>query len=464
MSGDDAYVRTLAWLYAREARAGIDLKLARVEAAAARLGHPQRAAAALHVGGTNGKGSTAAMLDAIVRAAGRRVGLYTSPHLVSFRERITIDGVPIAEDEVVEGIGRLRRDLDDARGLTAFEVMTLLAWITFAAQRVEVQVLEVGLGGRLDATNVVVPAVAVITNVGRDHEQYLGDTITAIASEKAGIVKPGVPVVSGACGESADVIAARAAALGSPLSVLGRDFGIAAEPLQDRSAAAADAAAADTSAAHRFAARPQHTLVYRSADGTIDGLRIALAGRHQRDNAALALRALELAPQLTVTPAAMRAGLAGVRWPGRLQVVRRAPDVILDGAHNPAGIDVLVEEVRALAAGRPVRVLFGVMRDKAWPQMLRALDAIAAEIVVTRPRQARSADPNEVATAAPRPVPVVADPMHAYEELVARSGRYDVVLVTGSLFLVGDVLAAIDPAVARDAERERAAARLAAGG
>src|SRR5258706_6441891 len=178
--------------------------------------------------------------------------------------------------------------------------MTPLAWITFAARRVDVQVLEVGLGGRLDATNVVVPEVAVVTNVARDHEQYLGDTIAAIAAEKAGIVKPGVPVVSGACGEAADVIAARAAALASPLSVLGCDFALAAET---------DA-----------------TLTYRSVAGAIDGLRLALAGSYQRDNAALALRALELAPALGVAPGAMRTGLAAVRWPGRLQAVRRAPD------------------------------------------------------------------------------------------------------------------------------------------
>ncbi len=470
MSSEDAYVRTLAWLYAREARAGIDLKLARVEAAAARLGDPQHAAPALHVGGTNGKGSTAAMLDAMLRAAGRRVGLYTSPHLVSFRERIAIDGVPIGEDEVVDGIARLRRDLDDARGLTAFEVMTLLAWITFAARHVDVQVLEVGLGGRLDATNVVVPVVAVITNVAHDHEQYLGDTIAAIAGEKAGIVKPGVPVVSGARGEAADVIAKHAAELASPLSVLGRDFTIAAdETIAGRSVAAGDetvadrsVAAADDGVAYRSVTGTDAPLTYRSATMTIDGLRLALAGRHQRDNAALALRALELAPSLAAAPASLRAGLTRVRWPGRLQVVRRAPAVVLDGAHNPAGIDVLVEEMRALATGRPLRVLFGVMRDKAWPQMLRALDAIATEVIVTRPRQARSADPKDVAAAAPRPLRVVDDPALAYEELVARSGRDDVVLVTGSLFLVGDVLAAIDPAVARDAERERAAARLAA--
>lgn len=436
MSGADAYVQTLAWLYAREARVGIDLKLERVAVAAARLGDPQRCAPALHVAGTNGKGSTAAMLDAVLGAAGRHVGLYTSPHLVSFRERIRVGGEPITEAEVVEGVARLRRDLDDAAGLTAFEVMTLLAWTTFAARGVDAQVLEVGLGGRLDATNVVTPEVAVVTNVGRDHERFLGDTIAAIAAEKAGVVKPGVPVVSGARGEAGAVVAARAAAVASPLSELGRDFTVAPDGAG--------------------------TLAYRSAARVIDRIALALAGRHQRDNAALAIRALEVAPTLTATADAVRAGLAAVRWPGRLQLVRRAPDVLLDGAHNPAGIDVLVEEMRALAAGRTLRVLFGVMSDKDWHAMLRSITAIASELVVTRPRQARSADPAEVAAASPIPTRVVADPAAAYAEVVAASAPNDVVLATGSLFLVGDVLAAIDPAYGPTADREREAMRLAA--
>ncbi len=434
MSGGDPYVRTLGWLYARELQAGIDLKLGRVAEAAACLGSPERAAPALHVGGTNGKGSTAAMLDAMLRADGRRSGLYTSPHLVSFRERIVVDGVPISEDAVVDGIARLRRELDDAHGLTAFEIMTLLAWITFAARAVEVQVLEVGLGGRLDATNVVVPRATIITNVDRDHEAYLGDTIAAIAGEKAGIVKAGVPVVTAAAGEAADVVAARASALASPLSVLGRDFGLRR--------------------------KEDDTLEYHSPTASIDGITLTLRGAHQRTNAALAVRALEVA--MPIAPGAVRAGLASTRWPGRLQLVRRAPDVLLDGAHNPAGIDVLVEEMRVLAAGRRIRVLIGVMRDKDWTPMLRALARIASDLVVTRPRQARSADPRLVAADSPIPARVVDDPAQAYQEVLAASSRDDVVLATGSLFLVGDLLAAIDPTCAAAAERERGAVRLAA--
>ena len=431
----DAYVSTLAWLYRLEAKQGIDLKLDRVRRAVAVLGHPERTAPTFHVAGTNGKGSTAAMIAAMLAADGRRVGLYTSPHLVSFRERIVVAGERIGEDAVVEHVARIRAALGSAMDLTCFEVTTLVAWEAFRAAAVDVVVLEVGLGGRLDATNVAVPEVAVITNVGRDHESWLGSTIPEIAREKAGIIKPGVPVVSGAEGDAADVVAARAAELGSPLEACERDFGIA----------------------------PDETgsLVYRSAAGTIGPLTLALAGVHQRRNAALAVRALERTPHLLPSAAAIADGLAGVRWPGRLQVVCRKPLVLLDGAHNAAGTEALAAEVRARAAGRRVRVLFGVMRDKGWQGMLRTLADVSSEIVVTRPRQARSADPALVAAEVPGPVRVVEDPGDAYRAVVAASDPDDVVVVTGSLFLIGDVLPLVDAAFAADAERERAATALA---
>lgn len=434
----DAYVSTLAWLYRLEAKQGIDLKLERVHRAAAALGHPERAAPTLHVAGTNGKGSTAAMLAAMLAAAGRRVGLYTSPHLVSFRERIVIAGTPITEAAVVDGVARIRDGLGRSFDLTCFEVMTLLAWGAFRDARVDVVVLEVGLGGRLDATNVVTPEVAVITNIGFDHEAYLGAQLAGIAREKAGIIKPGVPVVSGATGEAAAVIAARAAELGSPLEVLGRDFMLDVDVPGGTGA-----------------------LVYRSARGSIAPLTLALAGAHQRRNAALAIRALELAPALTPASAAVAAGLAEVRWPGRLQVVCREPLVLLDGAHNAAGVEALVADVRARAAGRRVRVLFGVMRDKGWQTMLRALAEVATEIVLTRPRQPRSAAPADLAVVVSGALRVCEDPIEAYRSLLAASAPDDVVVVAGSLFLVGDLLPIIDPMLAADAARERAAAHLA---
>ncbi len=335
---------------------------------------------------------------------------------------------------MVEGLDAIRRVLGAEPPLTCFEMMTLLAWRVFAARRVDATVLEVGLGGRLDATNVVEPEIAVITNVGLDHQEYLGGDVPAIAAEKAGIVKRGIPVVTAASGEALAVIAARARALESPLHVLGAEFAVARD----------------------LAGR----LAYRSPATTLAPLALALAGTHQHRNAALALRALELTHGLADRARVMPA-LAAVSWPGRLQVVGAAPLVLLDGAHNTPAMEVVVEEVRALAAGRPVRVLFGAMRDKPWRRMLQILDTVAVEIVVTRPRQPRSADPAELAGAVASPVRVVPDPDAAFRGLVGASAPGDVVLVTGSLFLVGDVLPIVDPGRRPDADRERAAAKLA---
>lgn len=433
----DAYVETLGWLYRLQARAGIQLKLERVRSAAQALGHPERAAPTIHVAGTNGKGSTVAMLAAILRDAGHRVGVFSSPHLVSFCERITIGGVPITEDEVVEGVAHVRRTVPggpEGLGLTSFEIMTLLAWWTFARHGVDVVVLEVGLGGRLDATNVVTPAVTIITNVAVDHEAFLGSDLEGIAGEKAGIIKPGVPVVAGGTGVAAQVIRARAETLGSAYQERGIDFDLTS------GAGVGDG------------------LVFRSPMRTIDDLHLRLQGRHQQANAALALRALELMPAFVPSPESVRAGLARADWPGRLQLVRESPRVLLDCAHNPAAIDVVVDEVRASAAGRTVRVLFGVMQDKSWHRMLESLARLATEIVLTRPRQARSADPRVLADAVSIPHRVDDDPERAYRTLVERSAPDDLVLVTGSIFLVGDVLPVVEPAYRVAAARERQAA------
>ena len=315
----DAYVATLAWLYRLEARQGIDLKLERVRRAAEALGHPERAAPTFHVAGTNGKGSTAAMMAAVLAADGRRVGLYTSPHLVSFRERIVIDGERIGEDDVVAYVEKIRATLGPAMDLTCFEVTTFVAWEAFRAAAVDAVVLEVGLGGRLDATNLVEPEVAVITNVGLDHEAWLGSTIAEIAREKAGIIKPGVPTVAGVEDVAAEVVSARAAELGSPLELYGRDFAIGPGA--------------------------SGALAYRSPSGTIAPLALALEGAHQRRNAGLAVRALERAVAFVPSGRAVAAGLAHVRWPGRLQVVCRKPLVLLDGAHNAAGMETLAMEL-----------------------------------------------------------------------------------------------------------------------
>jgi dihydrofolate synthase/folylpolyglutamate synthase len=416
-----AYEDTLAWLSALEVSAGWDLKLERMQAALARRGHPERRFPALHVAGTNGKGSVAAMVESILRAAGGRTALYTSPHLVDFAERMRIDGRTIPHATVVELVAELRRDLEAAGiRLTHFEFATLLGFEWFARVGVDVAVVEVGLGGRLDATNLVHPVVTVITSIARDHEEYLGSDLRSIAAEKAGIAKAGVPLVIGrVAGEAADEIARCAAAAGAPLVAVADDM--------------------------LFEARPG-VLRFRGGGVEWDGLRLALDGRFQRDNAAVALLALARAP-FALSPDAVRTGLASVRWPGRLAIVRRDPLVLVDGAHNPAGVAALAAELPGLLGGRRATLVFAVMADKDWRAMLAPLLSHVARVIVTRVGR-RAAEPEAVAAVVGEHVPVrvVPEPRAALVGAVADAAADEPVLVTGSLFLVGEAYAALGAA------------------
>lgn len=412
-----AYERTLAELYALDAARGIDLGLDRVRCALDRLASPHERFRVFHVAGTNGKGSTAAMVEAVLRASGYRVGLYTSPHLVDFTERIRVDGRTIPEEEVVERVAALRSTLSTACiELTFFELVSVLAFDVFARSRVEVAVVEVGLGGRLDATNVTTPVASAITTIAHDHETYLGATLEAIAGEKAGIMKPGVPVVIGHVPPVAsERLAAEAARVGAPPLFLGREVTV------QENAQGFDVVCA--------------TRAWRD-------LRLGLLGRFQRANAAVALQMLECgAGSFPVSEAAVRTGLETVRWPGRLDVVSSEPLVILDGAHNPASAAVLAEEIRHLRCGRRVRLVFGAMRDKDWGGMWRALRPVVDDVVCTAPRSSRALAPDLLAEAVRSDVPVrvCASPGDAMAELVAGASPTDLILVTGSLFLVGDV-------------------------
>ncbi|HUI26504.1 MAG TPA: folylpolyglutamate synthase/dihydrofolate synthase family protein, partial [Candidatus Kryptonia bacterium] len=334
-----AYRETIAWLYSLEAARGMDFKLERVALALAALGDPHRRYPSLHIAGTNGKGSVAAMLHAMLHAAGRRVGLYTSPHLMRFSERIRVGNDEIAEDEVVD-LTREIRTAATVRGveLTFFEFVTVLAFRAFARHQVDSAVIEVGLGGRLDATNVVDPEVTVITTIGRDHEEYLGNRLESIAAEKGGIIKSRKPVV------------------------LGR-LPVEASQVLHRIAAERDAAIVEAPRAIHVAGSSR--LQFEGLGWKLDDVALALRGRYQVDNAATALAAAALVRErFEITPAAARAGLMNVRWPGRLDVVSTRPLVILDGAHNEDGIAALIDELPALSGDRPLHMLFAVMRDK----------------------------------------------------------------------------------------------------
>jgi len=337
------YSSAVAYLY-RLQKHGIKLGLATMTALMARLGMPQTRYRTLHIAGTNGKGSTAAMAAAVLQVAGYRVGLYTSPHLVEFRERICVNGEMIAESQVAQLTEQLQTLCQPDLSPTFFEYTTAMAFQHFADSGVDVAVLEVGLGGRFDATNVVTPMACAVTTISLDHQEYLGTTRSSIAFEKAGIIKPGVPVVLGRLKDDAwRTIEQVAMERQAPLFRLNEDFRTEGEGPQQFS--------------------------YRGLGMQYDGLTCALEGRHQLDNAACALALLgAAAPQgIAVTAEAVRAGLRAVNWAGRLEVVDRRPTILLDGAHNPAAATALADYLTHSDRShpfRPVVLVLGMMRDK----------------------------------------------------------------------------------------------------
>lgn len=421
-----------AWLKALE-RFGVKLGLDNVRILLEALGNPHRAYPSIHVAGTNGKGSVCAMLDAVLRADGRRVGLYTSPHLVDVRERIRVDGRMISRAEMGRRLGHMKGTIEgllragrlDAHP-TYFEVLTVLAFRYFAERKVEAAVLEVGLGGRFDATNVVTPRVAVITTIGLDHREYLGPTLAAIAGEKAGIIKPGLPVVCGPDrGPARRVIRARAAELGAPFRpVLGPGRRLETIP------------------------SPRGPRFRYVIDGEIYEFAPGLRGGHQGRNAATAVAALhELdgagGPGRIPRPSreAVIRGLESVRWEGRLEIVGRRPAVYLDGAHNEEGARAVAGFLRDEIRG-PVILVFAMMKDKAVRRAAARLFAPARRVVLTGLPYARAMKPEAVARRLPEfagRIVIEPDPARALRLARRLAGKQGTVLVAGSLYLVGAV-------------------------
>lgn len=383
------------------------------------LGHPERHFAAIHVGGTNGKGSTATLLAEMLLAAGHRVGLYTSPHLVTFRERVVVDRAPISEDAVTTWAARLEEPALRL-GATFFEVSTALAFADFAARGVEVAVVEVGLGGRLDATNVLRPVAAGVTRIALEHTEYLGPDLPSIAREKAGIAKPGVPFVTTEADPAvAGVLLDEAAARGARAERLDP-----AECLANVS---------ETAGGVRFDAR--------TPGGWRRGLSLGLVGGYQAANALLAIRLAELAgADFPVDEEALRAGLAAARVPGRFD---RRGKWIFDVAHNPDGVRALVAALGVAAPPRPLVAVVAVLRDKAWREMLRPLAGAADRLVVTNAPSApadRAWDLAEVAAwAAAERLVVTAEPDFG-RALDGAAQEGATVLVAGSFHTVGDAM------------------------
>jgi dihydrofolate synthase / folylpolyglutamate synthase len=388
-------------------RFGVRPGLEVTRAALAAVGDPHLNMPAIHVAGTNGKGSTAAIIESLLREAGVRTGLYTSPHLLRFTERIRISGVELSQREAA-ALGEVA--LDAAPDATFFEIATVMAFAAFRERGVEVAVLETGLGGRLDSTNVVdTPLATVVTGIALDHAEVLGSTLPEIAREKAGIFKRGVPAVIG-CEDAAAraVLLDEAARVGAPVWLRGRDF------------------------------------------PSLSPLPVALAGSHQQGNAALALCAVERAGFDLDEPLRRRA-LHNVRWPARLESL--APDVMVDAAHNADGARALA---RALPRDRAITLVFGVVADKQPADMLHALLPLAARVILTRPPSPRARDPESLRELAPD-----AEIAPSLEEALRMARNGSLVVVTGSIFLAGearrlllgepaDPIAAQDPAAGKN--------------
>lgn len=393
------------------------------------LGGPHRRFRSVHVAGTNGKGSTSAILASVLQAAGYRVGLYTSPHLVDFTERIRINGVPIAEGTVVGLAESIRTGAAGTGELspTFFEVTTAIAFGYFAEQKIDIAVVETGMGGRLDATNVITPLVSVITNIDLEHTEFLGTTLEQIAAEKAGIIKPGVPVVTGvAQPEAWSVILAEANRQGARCYRMPADFG-----------------------PEEIAGGAAPVFRYRGIAAEYAGLRITMRGSHQFGNASLALAAAECLGRqgMVLSEPAIRTGLERARWEGRLEQVAERPDIVLDGAHNPASAAVLAEALTDIRkAYRRLILVVGILKDKDHQGILDRLLPLADQVIVTRPRYQRATAVEELAgevRRAHRDVRAAGTVADAIELARAGAGAEDLIIVTGSLYTVGDARAVL---------------------
>jgi dihydrofolate synthase/folylpolyglutamate synthase len=418
-----SYPDSVRYLYAlgNELKAGAKFGLERMQALLAGLDHPERQQRFVHVAGTNGKGSTCAMIASALRQSGLHTGLYISPHLVDPTERIQIDGRPISPDsfaDAFQAVHRVAERLIDEGKIDAhpsyFETVTAMAFLVFR-DRAEITVLEVGLGGRLDATNVVLPELCVITPVHYDHESFLGNTLPLIASEKAGILKQQVPLILGHQEPSAEsVILARASELGCHVRRV-EDVVV--------SDIAADAYGS------RF---------------TIGGeeYRCPLPGRHQIDNAVTAILACR---ELGLAAGDIQDGIAQTRWPGRLEFVRRHPDFVLDGAHNPSGAGVLAKYIREFCHDRPVWLVYGTMRDKAVEEVTTLLFPLADRLILTAPNFPRALRPAALLHDTDHPNAIVALTVADAIDIASQAPPEAIVFFSGSLFLVGEARGLLIP-------------------
>ncbi|MBM4294954.1 MAG: bifunctional folylpolyglutamate synthase/dihydrofolate synthase [Deltaproteobacteria bacterium] len=406
-----------AWAFDLQ-KYGIKFGLSSTLRLLAHLGIPFQEGRYLHIAGTNGKGSVAAMLSAILTRAGHQAGLFTSPHLVRFQERYRLGDRDIPGDRLLQLINAVKAVSDNTEPPTFFEFAAAMGFLYFFQEGADPIILETGMGGRLDATNIVQPLVSVITNISLDHQEFLGETLLAIAGEKAGIIKPGAPLVTFARQKVVlELFRRRSEELNAPMYVGGQDF--------------------------RTRGKGRGRFSYQGLDLRMEDLEIGLPGRHQYGNAGVALAVMELLNRrgFSISETAIREGLKQTWWPGRLEQVAQDPRVILDGAHNPAAALTLAQALKTVHRNGRLILVMGVMADKDTDGVLSRLLPLAQTAVFTQPRYFRAATPKDLAARA-RPyqvevfmIPRVAEAIRAAQSL---AGPQDRIVVTGSLYTVGE--------------------------
>ena len=425
--GQNAYQQSLDYLYGLE-KFGMIFGLAQVEKILKAIGDPHREVQAIHIGGTNGKGSTAAMIASILQKEGYRVGLYTSPHLIQFTERIKVDGKEIEKEEVAALAEWMRERIEEA-GITPpftfFDFTTAMALYYFSKRVVDLAILEVGLGGRLDSTNVVDPLLSIITNISKDHEAYLGKSILKIAGEKAGIIKKGRPLITAATQPHVLRLFSKICREKESLYFrVGKEF--------------------------RYISTETGDFHYEGLHRKLWGLHLNLKGFHQLINATTALGAMEVLEDLgyPVSVDAMVEGLKEVDWPGRLEIVTSSPKVVLDGAHNPAGALVLRESLKKTFQYQRLILLIGVLKDKAFESILHLLTPLADHIILTKPNNDRAAPPSLLKKALGKNgkrAEIIENLNEAIERGLSITGQEDLLCITGSLYTVGEARAYFHP-------------------
>jgi len=423
MTFDNEYADCLKKMFSLR-RFGIKLGLDIITGILEEIGNPHLRYACIHVAGTNGKGSVTSTLATILQAAGFRVGLYTSPHLVHFNERIQINGQPISDESVVTSYTAVEKAHRGDREPTFFEFSTAMALYEFGRRQIDWAIIETGMGGRLDATNVIHPRLSIITNISLEHQAYLGNTIAQIAGEKGGIIKNEVPVVTGAKQHRAiEALKTIAREKSAPFYRLGEAFRIRRHIGEDFS--------------------------YYGLDHTWPHLRTGLLGHHQADNAALVLAACELLKRehIELPPGLIHKGLLENKWPGRMEIVSQTPTVLLDGAHNLSAVQTLTRYLSTHFSGRDITLVTGILDDKAYPAMLRKLLPLCTRAIFTRPKIDRALPPEAFLAVAKDYLSdalVISDVTTAVAHAVATSSETDIICITGSLYLVGEVKQALE--------------------